>query len=93
MALPEKDLDAAYEHAEDADLFIVRGRAWSSTRRRTYRGGAAERAKLVIINQGETPYDREAHLRFDGSTGEVLSEAVKRLKEISPSSPRHQEHG
>jgi NAD-dependent SIR2 family protein deacetylase len=39
-------------------------------------------AKLVIINQGETPYDRETHLRFDEKIGEVLPPAVERLKEL-----------
>ncbi len=87
MELPKKDLDAAYEHAGDADLFIVAGSSLvvhpaADIPRAALQNGA----KLVIINQGETPYDREAHLRFDSSTGEVLREAVKRLKEISPSS-------
>jgi len=39
-------------------------------------------AKLVIINAGETPYDKICHLRFWEGTGEVLPLAVARLKEI-----------
>jgi hypothetical protein len=37
-------------------------------------------AKLVIINQGETPLDNHAHLRFHEGSGDVLPKAVKRLK-------------
>ncbi len=37
-------------------------------------------AKLVIINQGNTPFDRYAHLRFYEKIGDVLPQAVKRLK-------------
>ena len=39
-------------------------------------------ARLVIINEGETPLDRLAHLRFDERIGEVLVPAVARLKEL-----------
>ena len=39
-------------------------------------------AELVIINQGETPFDRIAHLRFWERIGEVLPEAVIRLKQL-----------
>lgn len=37
-------------------------------------------AKLVIINQGETPLDSVCHLRFSDPVGEVLPAAVSRLK-------------
>ena len=37
-------------------------------------------AKLVIINQGDTPLDSFAHLRFREAIGEVLPRSVKRLK-------------
>jgi NAD-dependent SIR2 family protein deacetylase len=39
-------------------------------------------ARLVIINQGETPFDEECHLRFDEEIGEVLPPAVEKLKEL-----------
>jgi NAD-dependent SIR2 family protein deacetylase len=38
-------------------------------------------AKLVIINRGETPLDKYAHLRFHEGTGEVLTQAVALLKQ------------
>jgi NAD-dependent SIR2 family protein deacetylase len=40
------------------------------------------RARLVIINQGETPMDRRCHLRFEERIGEVLPQAVNKLKEL-----------
>jgi NAD-dependent SIR2 family protein deacetylase len=40
------------------------------------------RAKLVIINQGETPFDRAASLRFHERVGEVLPRSVRRLKRL-----------
>jgi len=39
-------------------------------------------AKLVIINAGETPLDRGAHLRFKEKIGEILPPVVERLKTL-----------
>ena len=39
-------------------------------------------ARLVIINEGETPFDAQAHLRFDEKIGEVLPPAIERLKKL-----------
>ena len=39
-------------------------------------------AQLVIINQGKTPFDPHAHLRFHEQIGLVLPRAVKRLKRL-----------
>lgn len=39
-------------------------------------------AKLVIINQGETPFDHLVSLRFHESIGDVLPKAVKKLKRL-----------
>jgi NAD-dependent SIR2 family protein deacetylase len=39
-------------------------------------------AKLVIINQGETPFDANAHLRLDEKIDEVLPPAIMRLNEL-----------
>jgi len=43
-------------------------------------------ARLVIINEGETPFDGLVHLRFREKTGEVLTPAVARLKELMKAS-------
>ena len=39
-------------------------------------------ARLVIINKGETPFDRVAHLRFEETTGEVMPQAVAQLRQL-----------
>ncbi len=39
-------------------------------------------AKLVIINEGETPFDSVCHLRFDEKIGDVLPQAVSELKKL-----------
>jgi NAD-dependent SIR2 family protein deacetylase len=81
--LPQKDLMLSYEHARRSDLFIVVGSSLVVTPaadmpREALQGGA----KLVIINQGETPFDRVASLRFHERIGDVLPKAVKRLKSL-----------
>ena len=83
MSLPEKDLQSAYEHAGKSDLFIVAGSSLVVYPAADMPRVALENgAKLVIINQGETPYDVQAHLRFEEATGEVLPAAVARLREL-----------
>jgi NAD-dependent deacetylase len=82
-SLPAKDLDESYEHSAKCDLFIVVGSSLvvypaAEMPRVALQAGA----RLVIINQGETPYDRHAHLRFDEGIGEVLPPAVERLKKL-----------
>ena len=81
--LPEKDLMLSFEHSRKSDLFMVVGSSLVVTPaaempREALRSGA----KLVILNQGETPFDQFAHLRFHEKIGEVLPKAVKRLKKL-----------
>jgi len=81
QSLPEKDLRESYEHSKMCDLFLVVGSSLV-----VYPAADMPRvalqvgAKLVIINQGETPYDNEAHLRFTEAIGEVLPPAIEQLK-------------
>jgi NAD-dependent SIR2 family protein deacetylase len=82
-ALPAKDLEQSYEHSGKCDLFIVVGSSLvvypaAEMPRVALRAGA----KLIIINQGETPYDAHAHLRFSESIRDVLPPAVQMLKEL-----------
>jgi NAD-dependent SIR2 family protein deacetylase len=82
-ALPEKDLMLSFEHSRKSDLFVVVGSSLVVTPaadmpREALRSGS----RLVIINQGETPFDRVAHLRFQEPIGAVLPRAVKRLKRL-----------
>ncbi len=81
--LPRKALADSYWHSEKCDLFIVAGSSLVVTPAADMPRVALESgARLVIINQGETPFDRVAHLRFWEGIGEVLPPAVARLKEF-----------
>jgi len=81
--LPQKDLDDSFHHSSRCDLFIVVGSSLvvspaNDMPKVALRFGA----RLVIINQGETPMDRSCHLRFEEKIGEVLPPAVNKLKEM-----------
>jgi NAD-dependent SIR2 family protein deacetylase len=83
QSLPEKDLSESYEHSQLCDLFIVVGSSLvvypaADMPRVALQAGA----KLVIINQGETPYDEHAHLRFDEAIRDILPPAVEQLKKL-----------
>ncbi len=83
QSLPEKDLRLSFEHSRKSDLFIVVGSSLVVTPAADMpREALAVGAKLVILNQGETPYDGAAHLRFHENIGDVLPRAVKRLKRL-----------
>ena len=87
QSLPQKALAASYQHSEKCDLFIVVGSSLVVTPAADMPKVALEsRARLVIINQGETPFDQLAHLRFWEGIGEVLPPAVGRLKELMQTS-------
>ena len=82
QSLPEKDLTESFYHSQQCDLFVAVGSSLVVTPAaqmpvEALRAGA----KLVIINRGETPLDKYAHLRFHEGTGEVLPQAVVLLKQ------------
>ena len=81
--LPQKDLEDSFQHSSRCGLFIVVGSSLvvspaNDMPRVALRSGA----RLIIINQGETPMDRNCHLHFDEKIGEVLPPAVSRLREL-----------
>lgn len=81
--LPQKELADSYRHSQNCDLFVVAGSSLVVTPAADMPRVASESgARLVIINKGETPFDRVAHLRFEESTGEVLPQAVAQLKQL-----------
>ena len=83
QSLPQKDLADSYQHSQICDLFVVVGSSLVVTPAAEMPGVAVRsRARLVIINQGDTPFDRVAHLRFDEPIGDVLPVAVERLKQL-----------
>ncbi len=82
-SLPAKDLQESYKNSQKCDLFIVVGSSLVVYPAADMPAVALEAgAKLVIINQGETPFDKHAHLGFTEKIGEVLPPAVTRLKEL-----------
>jgi NAD-dependent protein deacetylase/lipoamidase len=83
QSLPQHDLEDAYAHAKKADLFLAVGSTLTVTPAASMPRVALQAgARLVIINQGETPLDGAAHLRFEERISEVLPPAVARLKEL-----------
>ncbi len=82
-SLPAKDLQESYRHSQKCELLIVVGSSLVVYPAADMPAVALEAgAKLVIINQGETPFDNHAHLRFNERIGEVLPLAVERLKKL-----------
>jgi NAD-dependent SIR2 family protein deacetylase len=89
QSLPRKALAASYQHSDKCDLFLVVGSSLVVTPAADMPEVALESgARLVIINQGETPFDRLAHLRFWEGIGEVLPPAVDRLKDVMKTSQK-----
>ncbi len=88
QSLPQKELFDSYRHSQLSDVFVVVGSSLVVTPAADMPRVAVQAgARLVIINQGETPFDRVCHLRFDERIGEVLIPAVDQLKRLmKPSS-------
>ncbi len=83
QSLPSKDLAESYQHSQNCDLFIVVGSSLVVTPAADMpRVALQSGARLVIINQGETPFDQYAHLRFSEAIGETLPPAVEQLKNL-----------
>ena len=83
QSLPQHDLEDAYGHSKRADLFLAVGSSLVVTPAAGMPRVALQAgARLVIINQGETPLDSAAHLRFEEKISEVLPPAVARLREM-----------
>jgi NAD-dependent deacetylase len=83
-SLPVNDLNSASQHSQDCDLFVVVGSSLVVTPaadmpRLALEGGA----RLVIINQGETPLDARAELLFQEKISLVLPPVVRILKGLT----------
>jgi NAD-dependent SIR2 family protein deacetylase len=85
--LPQKELEESFWHSNHCDLFIVVGSSLVvSPANEMPRTAVKSRARLVIINQGETPLDKICHLRFEEKIGAVLPPAVDKLKSLMKNS-------
>jgi len=83
QSLPRKALEDSYWHSEHCDLFVVVGSSLVVTPAADMPKVALQsEARLVIINEGETPLDELAHLRFWEKIGEVLPPAVAQVKKL-----------
>ena len=81
--LSQNKVADSYWHAQRSDLFVVVGSSLvvypaSDMPRVALDSGA----RLVILNEGETPFDQLVHLRFWERIGNVLPSAVDLLKEL-----------
>ena len=87
-SLPRRALDDSFSHSARSDLFIVVGSSLVvSPANEMPRIALQSGARLVIINQGETPLDKECHLRFEERIGDVLPPAVEKLRELMRNVP------
>jgi NAD-dependent SIR2 family protein deacetylase len=79
--LPEKDLRLAAQHARDCDLMLALGSSLVVNPAASLVGVALQSgARVVLVNQGETPYDEAVTLRVWAGIGDVLPSAVERVK-------------
>src|SRR5829696_662639 len=80
-ALPQRELALAEEHARRCDLMLVLGSSLVVEPAASLVGLAlGGGARVVLVNRGETPYDRAATLRAWAGIGEVMPPAVERAK-------------
>jgi NAD-dependent deacetylase len=83
QSLPAQDLADSFHHSQECDLFVVVGSSLVVTPAADMPRVALEYgARLVIINEGETPLDQSAHLRFSEGISEVVPSVVASLKRL-----------
>jgi len=81
--LPAAALAHSYDHTVQCDLFVVAGSSLVVTPAADMPRLALEAgARLVIINQGETPLDHLAQFRFWESVSRVLPPVVDRVAQL-----------
>ena len=79
--LPYKEIERSHEHAGRCDLMLVLGSSLVVQPAASFVGVALQAgARVVLINQGETPYDEVVTLRLWSGIGDVLPPAVERVK-------------
>jgi len=79
--LPQEELALADRHARRCDLMLVLGTSLMVQPAASLVGLALRAgARIVLVNQGKTPYDRAVTLRVWTGIGELLPPAVERVK-------------
>ena len=80
QAMPERETAAAFEHAEQADVFLVIGSSLVVHPAAYLPVRAVESgAKLVIVNLEPTPCDRLASVVVRGKAGETMSAVLQAM--------------
>ena len=80
--MPQTELMLADRHARRCDLMLALGSSLMVEPAASLVGRAVTSgAKVVLINQGETPYDDVVTLRLWEGIGDVLPPAVERVKQ------------
>jgi NAD-dependent SIR2 family protein deacetylase len=80
--LPEKELLLAAEHARYCELMLVLGSSLMVNPAASLVGLALEEgAQVVLVNQGETPYDDAVTLRIWDGIGDVIPPAVELVRQ------------
>jgi NAD-dependent SIR2 family protein deacetylase len=81
--LPTREITEAFTHSEESDVFFAIGSSLVvSPANEMPRVALESGARLILLNRGETPFDRVAHLRIDAGIGEVLPPVVERVKQL-----------
>jgi NAD-dependent SIR2 family protein deacetylase len=81
--MPVKELEMAAAHAQNCDLMLALGSSLMVNPAASLVGLAIQQgARVVLINQGETPYDDVAALRIWSGIGDVLPPAVQMAKQF-----------
>src|SRR5215207_2260124 len=79
--MPQGELALAEEHARRCDLMLALGSSLTDQPADSLVGQALRSgARVVLVNRGETPYDRKATLRVWAGIGEVIPPGVERAK-------------
>jgi NAD-dependent SIR2 family protein deacetylase len=80
--LPQREMALAEQHARSCDLMLALGSSLMVTPASSLVGLALRSgARVVLANQGKTPYDEAVTLRVWASIGEVIPPAVERARQ------------
>ena len=79
--LPGDDLEESMKRSKASDVFFVIGSSLVVTPAADMPGIARRNgAKLIILNRGETPYDKRADLRFFEDIADILPPILENVK-------------
>ncbi|MBA2243705.1 MAG: hypothetical protein H0W11_02040 [Gemmatimonadetes bacterium] len=86
--LPQKELTLASQHAQLCDLMLVLGSSLVvEPAASLVRLALRSRARVLLVNQGETPYDQIVTLRAWTGIGDVIPPSVERVKRALEEQP------